>query len=62
MFGNVKNKSYICNNMSEYNITYKESGKRFSSGIIVRAKSEAKAIQEFRKKYPQAEFQGMVKI
>lgn len=61
MFGNVKNKSYICG-MSEYNITYKESGKRFSSGIIVRAKSEAKAIQEFRKKYPQAEFQGMVKI
>ena len=48
--------------MSEYSITYKESGKRFSSGIIVRAESEAKAIQEFKKKHPQAEFQGMVKI
>lgn len=57
----MKNKSYICN-MSEYNITYKEKEKRFSSGIIVRAESEVKAIQEFRKKYPQAEFQGMVKI
>lgn len=57
----MKKKSYICG-MSEYNITYKEAEKRFSSGIIVRAKSEAKAIQEFRKKHPQAEFQGMVII
>ena len=57
----MKKKSYICK-MSEYSITYKESGKRFSSGIIVRAESEAKAIQEFKKKHPQAEFQGMVKI
>lgn len=48
--------------MSEYNITFKETEKRFSSGIIVRAKSEVKAIQEFKKKHPQAEFQGMVII
>lgn len=57
----MKNKSYICK-MSEYNITYKETGKRFSSGIIVRAESEVKAIQEFKKKLPKAEFQGMVII
>lgn len=48
--------------MSEYNITYKEKEKRFSSGIIVRAESEVKAIQEFKKKLPKAEFQGMVII
>lgn len=57
----MKKKSYICG-MSEYNITYKEKEKRFSSGIIVRAESEVKAIQEFKKKLPKAEFQGMVKI
>ena len=57
----MKKKSYICG-MSEYNITYKETEKRFSSGIIVRAESEVKAIQKFNKEHPQAEFQGMVKI
>lgn len=57
----MKKKSYICG-MLEYNITYKEKEKRFSSGIIVRAESEVKAIQEFKKKLPKAEFQGMVKI
>lgn len=57
----MKNKSYICK-MSEYNITYKETGKRFSSGIIVRAESEEKAIQKFKKECPKAEFQGMIKI